>query len=152
MVTDFDFFDSLNPPYAAKSYGGFAVLKAPRPAGRRAPVMYCLAPGGAAGTLARSFLAREAVPVWVRVDLTASFLGSGRGISFSSSLSGTGWMFQSWFSPKTSCQIWAWVPLSTRIPTRSMTLSARTLRILNRPLSAGTSCQRCPLPEVTDHW
>ena len=29
----------------------------------------------------------------------------------------------SWFSPNTSCQIWAWVPLSTRMPTRSMTLS-----------------------------
>ena len=82
------------------------------------------------------------VPVWVRVDLGAVFLGSGFGISFCSSLSGTGWMLHSWFSPNTSCQIWAWVPFSTRIPTRSMTLSARTLRSLTLPPPASTICQR----------
>ena len=53
------------------------------------------------------------------------------GVSLFSRRSGTGSSFQSWFSPKTSCQIWAWVPFSTRIPTRSMTLSARTLRSLS---------------------
>ena len=59
--------------------------------------------------------------VCVRVGLAAAFLGAafgvGAGVSLFSRRSGTGSSFQSWFSPKTSCQIWAWVPFSTRIPT-----------------------------------
>ena len=47
--------------------------------------------------------------VCVRVGLAAAFLGAafgvGAGVSLFSRRSGTGSSFQSWFSPKTSCQI-----------------------------------------------
>ena len=100
------------------------------------------------------------LPVWVRVDLLplaalaglAGTLAGGASRGFSISRSGTGSSFQSWFSPDTSCQIWAWVPFSTRMPTRSMTLSARTLRSFTLPPPASTICQRWPAPDVWLHW
>ena len=48
--------------------------------------------------------------VCVRVGLAAflgAAFGAGAGVSLFSRRSGTGSSFQSWFSPKTSCQIWA---------------------------------------------
>ena len=83
--------------------------------------------------------------------VSAAFLAAGlRAARFFTGFASV--MVQYWFSPSTSCQIWARVPFSALMPTRSTHLPDTLDFTLKRPSLVASSTHSWLEPLAPSHW